>query len=95
MENKNYPPTFFLSLFPTKEKKNANSPDFKISAKVGTEFVDAGAGWRKQGAKGIYLSLSVDIEVAKKLIMEKIEAMPSSGQPIPFEEPAKDPFDGM
>lgn len=91
--NKNYPPTVFLSVFPTKEKKNDKSPDFNISAKVGDKFVTCGAGWKKTGEKGMYLSLSVELDVMKKLIIEKSNSLPSSGLPMPFADEPKDPFE--
>lgn len=89
--NPNYPETFQIMLFPTKEKKNERSPDFRISAKIGDDYKEAGAGWKKVGKNGPFLSLSVDLEVAKKLILEKLNPTTSKGEPIPFTEP-EDPF---
>ncbi len=92
-QNKNYPPTFFLSIFPVKEKKNEKSPDFRISAKVGNEYVNAGSAWKKQSDKGMYLSLSIDCDIAKKLIIEKMNSLTSAGNPVPFTPDPTDPFE--
>lgn len=91
--NKNYPPTVFLSVFPTKEKKNANSPDFNITAKINGEFKSCGSAWKKTAVSGPYLSLSVDMEVMKKLVIEKQATLTSDNKPVPFTEPEKDPFE--
>lgn len=93
--NKNYPPTVFISIFPTKEKKNANSPDFNVTAKIGEDFKTAGAAWKKQAVSGSYLSVSLDLEVIKKLIIEKQNTLQSNGKPMPFTDEPTDPFAGL
>lgn len=93
MENqpKQYPATVFLSVFPVKDKKNEKSPDYRISAKIGTEFKDAGCGWKKVTERGTYLSLSLNVDIAKQLITEKMATLQSNGRPIPFTDEPKDP----
>lgn len=91
-KQKTYPPTVFLSLFPTREKRNETSPDFNMSAKINGEFKYIGSGWKKTSGTGPYLSLSVDMESLIKLIKEKQATLTSAGTPVPFTEPEKDPF---
>lgn len=66
------------------EKTKETQPDYKVRAKIGDEFVDAGAGWRKESAKGTkYLSVSLDIEALQKLYKEKNKNLNSDGTPVP------------
>lgn len=49
-----------FNCFKVIEKKNAKEPDYKLSAKVGDEFVEIGAGWIKDTATGTkYISFSL------------------------------------
>ncbi len=88
---KQYPATVFLSVFPVKDKKSEKAPDYRLTARVNGEFVNAGSGWKKVTEKGTYLSLSLDVEIAKKLIIEKTATLQSNGKPIPFTDEPKDP----
>jgi hypothetical protein len=45
-----------FSIFKVTEKKSENQPDYKISAKIGEEFVEVGAGWIKDGKSSKYIS---------------------------------------
>ena len=45
-----------FAIFKVANKKNEKSPDYTLSAKVGEEYVDIGAGWVKDGAKGKFIS---------------------------------------
>jgi len=97
MTQKIYPPTIFFTMFPNKEKKSDNHPDFNISAKVGNEFVSCGAAWKKVTEKGTFVSISIDVETSKKLIIEKLASLTSAGTEIPFTDTpeAVDPFADM
>jgi uncharacterized protein (DUF736 family) len=67
-------------------KTKDTQPDYVVRAKVGEEFIDVGAGWRKTSAKGtLYLSLSLDADGLKKVYKEKYDKLTSAGTPIPFE----------
>lgn len=71
----------------TFQGKNEKSPNYKVSGKVGTEFVDLGWGWKKTSAKGTpFLSLSLDAEGLKKVYKDKYDKLTSAGTPIPFSE---------
>jgi uncharacterized protein (DUF736 family) len=48
-----------FSCFKVTEKKNENSPDYRLTAKVGEEYVDVGAGWVKDGKSGKYISFQL------------------------------------
>lgn len=92
--------TIGVLLFKTKEKKNEKSPDYSASGVTkDKKFCDIGAGWKKISAKGdTYLSLSLDVEVLKQLIMDKMSTLNSDGSPQPdFRQPEerKDDFDSF
>lgn len=40
----------------THKKEGSTQPDYKISMKVGEEYVEIGAGWIKDGKSGKYIS---------------------------------------
>jgi len=46
-------------LFPERDKKNEKAPDFKGNILIGGNQIRI-AGWKKQGQKGTFISLSVD-----------------------------------
>lgn len=49
-----------FSCFKVTEKKNEKEPDYRLTAKVGDEFIEIGAGWIKESAKGTkYISFSL------------------------------------
>lgn len=67
-------------------KTKDTQPDYVVRAKIGGNFEDVGAGWKKTSAKGtMYLSLSLDAEGLKKIYKEKYDKLTSAGTPIPFE----------
>ena len=83
-------------------KTKETQPDYKISAKVGTEFIDCGAGWKKLSAKGTtYLSLSLDADALKQVYKDKYDKLTSAGTPVPDfsqgekEKIAEDEFNGF
>ena len=41
------------------EKKQENHPDYKLSAKIDDKYVEIGAGFIKDGAKGKFISISL------------------------------------
>lgn len=45
-----------FSIFKVTDKKNETQPDYRISAKVGENFVEIGAGWIKESNGGKYIS---------------------------------------
>ena len=67
-------------------KTKDTQPDYVVRAKIGENFEDVGAGWKKTSAKGtMYLSLSLDADGLKKVYKEKYDKLTSAGNPIPFE----------
>ena len=53
-----------------REKKSEKSPDFRVTAKVGDEWVEIAACWKKSSEKGNYLSMKfgdhVSVDVGEK-----------------------------
>lgn len=67
-------------------KTKDTQPDYVVRAKVGDEFIECGAGWKKTSSKGtVFLSLSLDAEGLKKAYKDKYDKLTSAGTPIPFE----------
>ncbi len=48
-----------FSCFKVTDKKTESSPDYRLTAKVGEEYVDIGAGWVKDGQNGKYISFQL------------------------------------
>lgn len=48
-----------FSCWKNDKKENEKSPDYRLSAKVGEEWVDIGAGWIKQAGERKYISFSL------------------------------------
>ena len=73
-------------------KTKETQPDYQVRAKVGTEFIDCGAGWKKESAKGTkYLSLSLDADALKQVYKDKYDKLTSAGTPVPdFSQVDKD-----
>lgn len=77
--------TISVMVFPYQGQKDT-SPNYKITAKIGNEFVDVGWGWKKMSAKQTpFLSLSLDADGLKKVYKDKYDKLTSAGNPIPFE----------
>lgn len=69
-------------------KTKDTQPDYVVRAKIGDNFEDVGAGWKKTSAKGtMYLSLSLDADGLKKVYKEKYDKLTSAGTPVPTFEP--------
>lgn len=69
-------------------KTKDTQPDYVVRAKVGEEFIECGAGWRKTSSKGtMYLSISLDADGLKKVYKDKYDKLTSAGTPIPTFEP--------
>jgi uncharacterized protein (DUF736 family) len=69
-------------------KTKDTQPDYVVRAKIGDNFEDVGAGWRKTSTKGtMYLSLSLDADGLKKVYKEKYDKLTSAGTPVPTFEP--------
>lgn len=45
-----------FSIFKVQNKKSDKDPDYRISAKIGEEYKEIGAGWIKDGKSGKYVS---------------------------------------
>lgn len=45
-----------FSIFKVDKKNKDNDPDYRISAKIGDEYKEIGAGWIKDGSKSKYIS---------------------------------------
>lgn len=78
-----YSQTINVIVFPNENKAKENSPDYSLSGKVGSEYKRAGSGWRKDKNGKKFLSLSLDVDVLKEMIMEKINSVNSDGSPVP------------
>ena len=48
-----------FSCFKVNEKENDNQPDYRLSAKIGEDYVDIGAGWIKESKNGKYISFKL------------------------------------
>lgn len=48
-----------FSCFKVAEKENEKQPDYRLSAKVGEEFVEIGVGWIKEGNSGKFISFKL------------------------------------
>lgn len=79
MEIKNF------SIFKNTRKEKDNQPDYKLSTKIGDEFVNIGAGWIKvtkgteKNPEGIkYISVAID---KKYMITE--DNLTSAGTKVP------------
>ncbi len=83
-----------ISIFKVSEKKNEQSPDYRVTARVGEAFVDCGAGWIKEGKAGKFISIKFKDEYQDKcgfaLVEESMKKLPeskqvtSAGTPVPF-----------
>jgi uncharacterized protein (DUF736 family) len=78
-----YPQTISITVFPNDRKEKETSPDYSCSGKVGVEYKRMGSGWRKDKNGKKFLSLSLDVDVLKEMIMEKMNATNSDGSPVP------------
>jgi len=90
-----------FSCFKAGEKKSEKSPDYRLSARVGEDFVEIGVGWIKQGPKGAYISFKLNEvyndksgftlveekgEITEKAVNEVFEAMTEKTIEYPTEE---------
>jgi hypothetical protein len=72
-------------ILPVREKKSDKSPDFRVTAKIGDEWKEVAACWKKSSEKGPYLSLKfgdhVTVEVGEqKPWSPKLKADPSEAK---------------
>ena len=75
--------TISVMIFPFEGKKD-KSPNYKATAKIGTEFTDVGWGWKKKSSKDTpFISLSLDTAMLKKIYDEKYGHYNSDGTPPP------------
>lgn len=91
-----------ISIFKVTEKKNEKSPDYRVTAKVGEGFIDVGAGWIKDSAKGKFISIKFKDQYNEQcgfaLIeedMKKLEGTTptnSDGSPVPNFDSSLDAF---
>lgn len=75
-----------FSCFKVTEKKNEKAPDYRLSAKVGDEYVEIGAGWVKTTEKGKYISFALSKPFngnAGFVISEEVNSVPEGVQPLP------------
>ena len=47
-------------MFENNFKKGDKQPDHKLTMKIGDEFVEVGAAWKKEGKKGKFVSLTLN-----------------------------------
>lgn len=77
-------------------KTKDTQPDYVVRAKVGEEFIEVGAGWKKTSSKGtMFLSLSLDANAIKKVYEHKYSKLTSAGTPIPFDEESEKIYNQM
>lgn len=82
-----------FSIFKVTDKKKDNHPDYKLSTKIGDEYVEIGGGWIKdfKGGKFISCKLStpyearngyhIEVDLADKQPVPKFER-DSQGKPV-------------
>lgn len=46
-------------MFKNTHKEGEKQPDYRLVAKDGDELVEVGAGWKKQGTKGAFVSFKM------------------------------------
>ena len=72
-----------------KDPSNSKLPDYRISIKVGDEYVEAGAGWIKESKNGKYISCKLnDAYLDKRKGFEIVEKI--SKTPAQMKDPAED-----
>jgi len=75
-----------FSCFKVTEKKNDKSPDYRLSTKVGDEYVEIGAGWVKETEKGKYISFALSKPFNDRkgwALVEEANVAPDGVQPPP------------
>lgn len=83
-----------FSIFKTKkDATNTKLPDYRISIKVGDEFIDAGACWIKDSKNGKYMSCKLNDPFLDKrkgfeIVEKKTQAVEKS--PAQLESPDQD-----
>ena len=53
-----------FSIFKNQNKKKDTQPDYRLSTKIGDEYVDIGAGWKKTSKDGTSSFISVKLSDA-------------------------------
>jgi len=75
-----------FAIFKVGEKKSDKQPDYRLSAKVGEEYVEIGAGWIKEGKGGskfISCQLSKPYKDKKGYGLEEVKSdTPPTGNDI-------------
>lgn len=76
--------TQYFSIFKvTKDPNNTKLPDYRISIKVGDEFVEAGACWIKDSKSGKYMSCKLsDPYLDKRKGFEIVEKVNKKAEPL-------------
>ena len=75
-----------FNCFKVTEKKNDKQPDYRLSAKIGEEYVEIGAGWVKENPKGKYISFKLADQFQDKKgysLIEEVNVAPEGVQPLP------------
>lgn len=84
-----------FACFKVGEKKNDSQPDYRLSAKVGDDYVDIGAGWVKEGKSGKFISFKLSDAykendgwaLVKEGAVKKVEEVKAvAGTAIPYPE---------
>ncbi len=76
-----------FSIFKNTDKKNDKAPDYNISAKIGDKYVNIGACWLKDGAKGKFFSCQLSKQYQDRsgfhieIDTPKVETPMTSSQP--------------
>jgi hypothetical protein len=72
----------------TKKKEGSTQPDYKMSVKMGEEYVDCGSCWLKDGKSGKYFSCKLNdvyVDHTKNVARKGFELTldPSNGNEMP------------
>jgi uncharacterized protein (DUF736 family) len=73
-------------IFKNNNKEKETHPDYRISIKIGEEYVDGGGVWLKEGKNGKFFSCKLnDAKNGRKGFSIKVEEdVPDNASQIPF-----------
>lgn len=74
-----------FSIFKVTEKTNESQPDYRISARLENDtFVEVGAGWKKEGEKGAFISCKLKDTYQDRagFFLDTEESTPQVADPI-------------
>lgn len=77
-----------IAIFKNSDKTSDKQPDYRLNAKVGEKYVEVGAGWIKDGAKGKFISVKFSEPYGERSGWELVEI--KSNQPQLSDEMKQD-----